>query len=134
MNIFSALIDAMASFVRNNPMTVVIIVMMAVFVPSLFGALLIGIVVLVLLLLAWPLITIMRLRRMSRRIEEDAEREFGRGYSRRRQYSRSERGDRSTGDVKIYTTTVREKRVKSDVGDYVEFEEVESERTENREQ
>ena len=42
MNIFSAIIDAMISFVRNNPLTVVIIVMLAVFVPSLFGAVLIG--------------------------------------------------------------------------------------------
>ena len=39
MNIFSDLLDAMASFVRNNPLTVVVIVMLAVFVPSLFGAL-----------------------------------------------------------------------------------------------
>lgn len=47
MNIFSALIDAMASFVKNNPLTVVVIVMLAVFVPSLFGALLIGALILV---------------------------------------------------------------------------------------
>ncbi len=29
--------------------------------------------------------------------------------------------------MKIYTASVKEKRVKSNVGDYVEFEEVESE-------
>jgi len=125
MNIFSALLDAMASFVRNNPLTVVVIVMLAVFVPSLFGALLIGALILVLLLVAWPVIMLIRLRRMGRRIEEEAARNFGAGYYSRKQYTRREHDDRSTGDVKIYTTAVKEKRVKSDVGDYVEFEEVE---------
>ena len=123
MNILSALIDAMASFVKNNPLTVVIIVMMAVFVPSVFGALLVGGIVLLVLLLAWPVVMLLRLRRMGRRIEEEAARNFGGEYA-GKQYSRRERGDRSTGDVKIYTTAAREKRVKSDVGDYVEFEEV----------
>lgn len=125
MNIFSALIDAMASFVRNNPLTVVLIVMLAVFVPSFFGALLIGVLVLALLLVAWPVIMLFRLRRMGRRIEEEAARNFGEGYDPNNRYSRRERGERSAGDVKIYTASVREKRVKSDVGDYVEFEEVE---------
>ncbi len=125
MNIFSALIDAMASFVRNNPLTVVIIVMLAVFVPSFFGALLIGVLVLALLLVAWPVIMLFRLRRMGRRIEEEAARNFGEEYDPNSRYSRRERGERSAGDVKIYTASVREKRVKSDVGDYVEFEEVE---------
>jgi len=74
MNIFSALLDTMASFVRNNPLTVVVIVMLAVFVPSLFGALLIGALILVLLLVAWPVIMLFRLRRMGRRIEEEAAR------------------------------------------------------------
>ena len=77
MNIFSDLLDAMASFVRNNPLTVVVIVMLAVFVPSLFGALLIGALILVLLLVAWPVIILFRLRRMGRRIEEEAARNFG---------------------------------------------------------
>ena len=125
MNIFSALIDAMASFVRNNPLAVVIIVMLAVFVPSFFGALLIGVLVLALLLVAWPVIMLFRLRRMGRRIEEEAARNFGEGYDPNNRYSRRERGERSAGDVKIYTASVREKRVKSNVGDYVEFEEVE---------
>ena len=129
MNIFSTLIDAMASFVKNNPLTVVVIVMLAVFVPSLFGALLIGALILVLLLVAWPVIMLFRLRRMGRRIEEEAARNFGEGYGTDRQYTRRERGERSAGDVKIYTASVREKRVKSNVGDYVEFEEVESEKS-----
>lgn len=133
MNIFSAIIDAMISFVRNNPLTVVIIIMLAVFVPSLFGAVLIGLLVFLLLLAAWPVVMLLRLRREARRMEQDASRDFGRGYYTRREQTRS--GNRRTngeGEVKVYTTSVREKRVKSDVGDYVDFEEVKSETRDER--
>lgn len=122
MNIFSAIIDGIVSFVRNNPLTVVIIVMLAVFVPSLFGAMLIGLLVVLLLLVAWPLYMLLRLRREARRMEKEASNhDFRRGYYTRREYSSRNNGE---GEVKVYTTAVREKRVKSDVGDYVDFEEV----------
>lgn len=133
MNIFSTIIDAIASFVRNNPLTVVILVMLAVFVPSLFGAMLIGIVVFILLLVAWPVIMLLRLRREARRMQQDASsRDFGRGYYTRREYTSRSRRDTGEGEVKVYTTTVREKRVKSDVGDYVDFEEVKDPRKEGK--
>lgn len=125
MNIFSAIIDAMISFVRNNPLTVVIIVMLAVFVPSLFGAVLIGALVFLLLLAAWPVIMLVRLRREARRMEQEASsRDFGRGYYTRREQTRSSSRTNGEGKVKVYATSVREKRVKSDVGDYIDFEEV----------
>lgn len=128
MNIFSAIIDAMISFVRNNPLTVVIIVMLAVFVPSLFGAVLIGVLVFLLLLAAWPVIMLVRLRREARRMEQEASsRDFGRGYYTRREQTRSSRTN-GEGEVKVYATSVREKRVKSDVGDYIDFEEVKEEK------
>lgn len=125
MNIFSAIIDAMISFVRNNPLTVVIIVMLAVFVPSLFGAVLIGALVFLLLLAAWPVIMLVRLRREARRMEQEASsRDFGRRYQTRSEQTRSNGRTAGEGEVKIYATSVREKRVKSDVGDYIDFEEV----------
>ena len=68
MNILSAILDAMISFIRNNPLTVVIIVMLAVFVPSLFGAVLIGLLVVLLLIVAWPVAMLLRLRREARRM------------------------------------------------------------------
>ena len=71
MNILSAILDAMISFIRNNPLTVVIIVMLAVFVPSLFGAVLIGLLVVLLLIVAWPVAMLLRLRREARRMERD---------------------------------------------------------------
>lgn len=125
MNIFSAIIDAMISFVRNNPLTVVIIVMLAVFVPSLFGAVLIGALVFLLLLAAWPVIMLVRLRREARRMEQEASsRDFGRRYRTRSEQARNNGRTAGEGEVKIYATSVREKRVKSDVGDYIDFEEV----------
>ena len=124
MNILSAILDAMISFIRNNPLTVVIIVMLAVFVPSLLGAVLIGLLVVLLLIVAWPVAMLLRLRREARRMERDGSaRDFGREYT-----SGSRRNSNpDEGEVKIYATSVREKRVRSDVGDYVEFEEITSE-------
>lgn len=130
MNILSAILDAMISFIRNNPLTVVIIVMLAVFVPSLFGAVLIGLLVVLLLIVAWPVAMLLRLRREARRMERnDSARDFGREYRTRREYTSGSRrnSDPDEGEVKIYATSVREKRVRSDVGDYVEFEEITSE-------
>lgn len=128
MNIFSAIMDAMISFVRNNPLTVVIIVMLAVFVPSLFGAVLIGLLACLLLLVAWPVVMLVRLRRDTRRMQQEASsRDFGRGYYTRREYTGRSRRNADEGEVKVYATSVREKRVKSDVGDYVDFEEVKDE-------
>lgn len=130
MNILSAILDAMISFIRNNPLTVVIIVMLAVFVPSLFGAVLIGLLVVLLLIVAWPVAMLLRLRREARRMERDGfARDFGREYRTRREYTSGSRRNSNPdeGEVKIYATSVREKRVRSDVGDYVEFEEITSE-------
>ena len=130
MNILSAILDAMISFIRNNPLTVVIIVMLAVFVPSLFGAVLIGLLVVLLLIVAWPVAMLLRLRREARRMERDGSaRDFGREYRTRREYTSGSRRNSNPdeGEVKIYATSVREKRVRSDVGDYVEFEETTSE-------
>lgn len=130
MNILSAILDAMISFIRNNPLTVVIIVMLAVFVPSLFGAVLIGLLVVLLLIVAWPVAMLLRLRREARRMERDGSaRDFGREYRTRREYASGSRRNSNPdeGEVKIYATSVREKRVRSDVGDYVEFEEITSE-------
>lgn len=130
MNILSAILDAMISFIRNNPLTVVIIVMLAVFVPSLFGAVLIGLLVVLLLIVAWPVAMLLRLRREARRMERNGSaRDFGREYRTRRKYTSGSRRNSNPdeGEVKIYATSVREKRVRSDVGDYVEFEEITTE-------
>ena len=101
MNILSAILDAMISFIRNNPLTVVIIVMLAVFVPSLFGAVLIGLLVVLLLIVAWPVAMLLRLRREARRMERDGSaRDFGREYRTRREYTSGSRRNSNPDEAK----------------------------------
>ena len=120
MNFLSAIIDSFLGFVSRNPLTTIIIVMLLVFAPSFFGALLIGVVVLALILLAIPLFMLFRLRRASRNFQEQARHESQQSYS-QQSYSQS----KSEGDVKVHATTQQpQKRVNDNVGDYVEFEEV----------
>ena len=120
MNFLSAIIDSFLGFVSRNPLTTIIIVMLLVFAPSFFGALLIGIVVLALILLAIPLFMLFRLRRASRNFQEQTRHESQQSYS-QQSYSQP----KSEGDVKVHATTQQpQKRVNDNVGDYVEFEEV----------
>ena len=120
MNFLSAIIDSFLGFVSRNPLTTIIIVMLLVFAPSFFGALLIGVVVLALILLVIPLFMLFRLRRASRNFQEQARHESQQSYS-QQGYSQP----KSEGDVKVHATTQQPpKRVNDNVGDYVEFEEV----------
>ena len=120
MNFLSAIIDSFLGFISRNPLTTIIIVMLLVFAPSFFGALLIGVVVLVLILLAIPLFMLFRLRRASRNFQEQARHESQQSYS-QQSYSQT----KNEGDVKVHATTQQpQKRVNDNVGDYVEFEEV----------
>ena len=120
MNFLSAIIDSFLGFVSRNPLTTIIIVMLLVFAPSFFGALLIGVVVLALILLAIPLFMLFRLRRASRNFQGQTRHESQQSYS-RQSYSQP----KSEGDVKVHATTQQpQKRVNDNVGDYVEFEEV----------
>ena len=120
MNFLSAIIDSFFGFISRNPLTTIIIVMLLVFAPSFFGALLIGVVVLVLILLAIPLFMLFRLRRASRNFQEQARHESQQSYS-QQGYSQT----KNEGDVKVHATTQQpQKRVNDNVGDYVEFEEV----------
>ena len=120
MNFISAIIDSFLGFISRNPLTTIIIVMLLVFAPSFFGALLIGVVVLVLILLAIPLFMLFRLRRASRNFQEQARHESQQSYS-QQSYSQT----KNEGDVKVHATTQQpQKRVNDNVGDYVEFEEV----------
>ena len=125
MNFLSAIIDSFLGFVSRNPLTTIIIVMLLVFAPSFFGALLIGVVVLALILLAIPLFLLFRLRRASRNFQEQARHESQQSYSQREYTQQGYSQPKSEGDVKVHATTQQpQKRVNDNVGDYVEFEEV----------
>lgn len=114
---YSTMIDFIIRFIKENPLTIVLLVMLIAFAPSLAGAMLIGLLVVVGLLLLIPVFMYLRLRRISRRMEQESQ------YS--RSYTQREAQKQREGEVKVYTTTDRpQKRVSDDVGDYVDFEEV----------
>lgn len=125
MNIFSAIIDSILGFINRNPLTTVILVMLLVFAPSVFGAIFIGILALALIVLAVPLFMLFRLRRATRNFEKQARQSSQQTYS-QHTYTRQERSQSNhEGDVKVHSTTQQpQKRVSDNVGDYVEFEEV----------
>ena len=122
MNFLFTIIDSIVEWIKRNPLTCILLVMIAVFAPGLFGAIFIGIGIVVLLLLAIPIIGIFKLRRMSRKIEDEARQQqgFGGGFSGQNRTRNS-----NEGEVKVYTTEeATEKRVNDKVGEYVDFEEV----------
>ena len=122
MNFLFAIIDYIVEWIKRNPLTCILLVMIAVFAPGLFGAIFIGIGIVVLLLLAIPIIGIFKLRRMSRKIEDETRQQqgFGGGFSGQNRSRTS-----NEGEVKVYTTEeATEKRVNDKVGEYVDFEEV----------
>lgn len=125
MNIFSAIIDSILGFINRNPLTTIVLVMLLVFAPSVFGAIFIGILALALIVLAVPLFMLFRLRRATRNFEKQARQGSQQTYS-QHTYTRHERSQSSNeGDVKVHSTTQQpQKRVSDNVGDYVEFEEV----------
>lgn len=129
MRFLTDLLDTLAGFVRRNPLTVLLILALAVGAPALLRGIalfilyfMLGIVLLVFGVFVWFR---WRIRRVQRQMEE----QFGAGNAGPEGFGSPFAGRRSRsagreGDVKVYKTAdAPEKRVSSDVGDYVEFEE-----------
>ena len=157
MNIISIILDSILSYIRRNPLTVTIIVMIAVFAPSLFGAALIGLLIGALILLIGPLFMLWRLMRQAERggksssgrgfrgfytnfdgNPHNSQQSYNRGGTYQRgqgigsahsgsAHSSSSQRNPNEGQVKVFATSEQpQKRVSDSVGDYVEFEEVKS--------
>ncbi len=139
MRFLRDIIDALAGFVQRNPLTVLIIVILALGAPALLKGIaafilyfLLGIVVFTLVMGLWLR---WRIAQARRRMEEQFGEQFGGGtpFGTEGSYGRESRregpfgrGSRSSreGEVKIYVTSeAPEKRVAHGVGDYVDFEE-----------
>lgn len=139
MKFLTAIIDALADFVRRNPLTTLIIVILPLVAPALLKGIaafvlyfLLGIVVFALVMGLWLR---WRIAQARRRMEEQFGEQFGGGtpFGTEGSYGRESRregpfgrGSRSSreGEVKIYVTSeAPEKRVAHGVGDYVDFEE-----------
>ena len=139
MRFLRDIIDALAGFVQRNPLTVLVIVILALGAPALLKGIaafilyfLLGIVVFTLVMGLWLR---WRIAQARRRMEEQCGEQFGGGtpFGTEGSYGRESRregpfgrGSRSSreGEVKIYVTSeAPEKRVAHGVGDYVDFEE-----------
>ena len=134
MNFFTAIIDSLAGFVQRNPLTTLLIVILALGAPALLKGIalfilyfLMGIVVLAIVLM---LVFRWRIYKVRKQMEEQFGEGFGhhtRGGSRQRNsgspFAERERRGRE-GEVRVHKTAgTPEKRVSKDVGDYVDFEE-----------
>ena len=135
MQFLLIIIDGLIRFVQRNPLTVLLILVLAVGAPALLKGIatvilymLLGFVVLIVILV---LLFRWRIYSVRRQMEE----QFG-GQSKKTGrttsagtghfggYSKSATSQSHEGEVKVHRTSgVPDKRVASDVGDYVDFEE-----------
>ena len=140
MKFLTAIIDALADFVRRNPLTTLIIVILPLVAPALLKGVaafilyfLLGIVVFALIAGLWLR---WRIAQARRRMEEQFGEQFrgGTPFGSADPFGGAARGGDAfggrrarnprEGEVKVHVTSeTPEKRVASDVGDYVDFEE-----------
>lgn len=131
MRFLTEIVDALVGFVQRNPLTVLVILILALGAPALLKGIALFILYffmgLILLALAAMLFFRWRIARMRREMEE----QFGRGFDGASQDgfrggfgSRQRDTTRREGEVHVHRTSeTPAKRVSEDVGDYVEFEE-----------
>lgn len=133
MGFFTRILYGLTEFVRRNPVTCLVILILAVAAPSV----LVGIanfifyVMLTILLLGVVFVLLFRYRVNKLRREMGQQGGFSQEGPRRRTYTWYSRRDE--GDVKVYKTSdTPEKRINDSVGEYVEFEEVEEQNPKNK--
>lgn len=134
MNFLTAIINALVGFVQRNPLTVLVILILAIAAPALLKgvALFFLYVIMSILILAVALILVFRWR--MNKVRRQMEEQFGEGFGDQAQggfrqrnpgspFADRERRGRE-GEVRVHRTAgTPEKRVSKDVGDYVDFEE-----------
>ena len=129
MNLLTAILDGMVEFVRRNPLTCLIILILAIGAPALLKGIAMFVLYFVLGCAVLVLILVSLFRWRVYKVRKQMEEQFGQrpqnpfgspfGGARREEPARE-------GDVKIYKTAdTPQKKVSKDVGDYVEFEESE---------
>ena len=99
--------DSIINFIQRTPLTTIIIVMLLVFAPSTFGVLLGVIAIVLLLLMAIPLYLLYRVRRASRKIEDEARQSGAGGYTySQRSYDYTRRGSIYFQEVSVTSSGV----------------------------
>ncbi|MDE5624378.1 MAG: DUF4834 domain-containing protein [Alistipes sp.] len=126
MKFLAAILDALTAFVQRNPLFVLSVVVLALVAPALLKGVAAFILYLFLGFVLFVGVLVLLLRWRIWRVQRDMERQFragGPGYSDGSPFAGRQRRGRE-GDVRVHKTAgTPEKRVASDVGDYVEFEE-----------
>ena len=127
MNFLTALFDGISLIIRRNPITILVIVLLAIVAPSLLkGVAVVALYIimgLVTLIAAIALSLRWKIRKLQKQAAESASQG---GFSGQGGFYSQETKEQSTeeGEVKIYkTSTTPEKKINNKVGDYVEFEE-----------
>ena len=135
MRFLTEIVDALAGFVQRNPLTVLLVVVLAVGAPALLKGIALVILYffmgLLLLVVAGLLFFRWRVCKMRREMEERFGREFGpeRPGGFRQGFGGGAPRTPREGEVKVRRTSgAPEKRVAEDVGDYVDFEETKENR------
>lgn len=128
MNFLTAIIDSLVAFVRRNPLTVLVIVVLALTAPALLRGLATVILYLVLGFVLFLVVVLVMMRWRLHRVQQEVRRQFDEqqrrtqsGFSGFGPFTRRPQHP-SEGEVKIRRTGARsEKRIADDVGDYVDF-------------
>lgn len=131
MNFLLAIVDSLVGFVQRNPLTTLIILILALGAPALLKGIALFILYFFMGLVLLIVILLLAFRWRIYKVRKQMEEQFGEGFS---QQGRPRSGfgapfaeqppKQREGEVKIYKTSeTPEKRVSKDVGDYVEFEE-----------
>ena len=126
MGFFARILYGITEFVRRNPVTCLVILILAVAAPSVVVGIanFIFYLMLTILLLGVVFVLLFRYRIDKLRREMEQQGGFTQEGAHRRTYTHYSR--RREGDVKVYKTSdAPEKRINDSVGEYVEFEEVE---------
>lgn len=127
MNFLTAIINALVGFVQRNPLTVLVILILAIAAPALLKGVALFFLYVIMSILILAVALILRMNKVRRQMEE----QFGEGFDPRNfggqgfgsPFAGESRKGRE-GEVKVRKTSgAPEKRVSKDVGDYVEFEE-----------
>ena len=122
MNLLIAIFDGIVGFVRRNPLFCLLIFLLALFAPSVLGGIAMFILYALLGLVVLAVILILSFRWRIYRMRKDLEDQFGgQGFG----PGNGGNDNAREGEIRIRKMNgAGEKRVRKDVGDYVEFEEV----------
>lgn len=118
MNIIKIFFANLIAGIRRNPLTFLVVLLLMLAAPWLFGVIALVFVAMALVVLFSWLSIIWRVRDARRQMERDFDEAGG---NRQHNYRRS---GTKEGDVTVVATEPSRKRVNDDVGEYVDFKEV----------